>query len=442
MSVSIERLNAIFHQYETAPYPATPIDQPVQPEPSKLYQQAIATPYYLQHHRVVHPQDKVILDVGCGSGLTSLILAIANPGARIIGIDVSPASIAMAQKRVSHLSDVQIEFQVLSAEELPRLGIEFDYINCDEVLYLLPDPIEALRTMKAVLKPDGIIRANLHSVIQRQHFYRAQKMFELMGLFHENAGESEEALVRETMNAMPSWVDLKAKTWTPDADGVVTNQVIRMNYLLQGDKGYTIANLFDMLAAAGLSLIEMVNWQQWDLTPLFGSIEQMPAFIGLSLPMLSYPQQLELFELIHPIHRLLDFWSTHATGDAIALLPLHKNLPAIHSSDRVYLHPQLQTATVRAAIQASARHNRPVAIDQYLSILGAKTTTVDGNMAACLLPLWEAPQSVATLAKRWQQIRPLDPCTLEPVSDEQALREVTDLLATLLTDLYVMVEKP
>ncbi|OKH21634.1 class I SAM-dependent methyltransferase [Chroogloeocystis siderophila] len=442
MSLSIDRLNAIFHQYETAPYPATPIDQPIQPDPSKLYQQTIATPYYLQHRRVVNPQDKVILDVGCGSGLTSLVLAIANPGARVIGVDVSPASIAMAQKRVSHLNGVQLEFQVLSAEELPRLGVEFDYINCDEVLYLLPDPVEGLQTMKVVLKPDGIIRANLHSIIQRQHFYRAQKMFELMGLFHENVGETEEALVRETMNAMPSWVDLKAKTWTPGTDGEVTNQVIRMNYLLQGDKGYTIPNLFDMLAAAGLSLIEMVNWQQWDLTPLFGSIEQMPAFIGLSLPMLSYRQQLELFELIHPIHRLLDFWCTHVETGLAAPMPFHKNLPALHSSDRVHLHPQLKTPAVRDAIRESAQHNRPIAINQCLSILGAKTITVDGNIAACLLPLWEAPQSVATIAKRWQQIRPLDPCTLKPVSDEQALKQVTDLLATLLTDLYVMVEKP
>lgn len=145
---------------------------------------------------------------------------------------------------------------------------------------MLPDPIAALQVLKTILKPDGIIRANLHSVIQRQHFYRAQKMFELMGLFHENAGETEEALVRETMNAMPSWVDLKATTWTPEADGEVSNQVIRMNYLLQGDKGYTIPDLFDMLAAAELSLIEMVNWQQWNLTTLFGSIEKCPLLLA------------------------------------------------------------------------------------------------------------------------------------------------------------------
>jgi hypothetical protein len=42
-------------------------------------------------------------------------------------------------------------------------------------LYLMPDPAIALAAMKAVLKPDGIIRANLHSALQRLSFYRAQQ---------------------------------------------------------------------------------------------------------------------------------------------------------------------------------------------------------------------------------------------------------------------------
>ncbi len=48
-----------------------------------------------------------------------------------------------------------------------ELGLEFDYINADEVLYLLPDIVEGLKAMKAVLKPEGIIRTNLHSSFQR-----------------------------------------------------------------------------------------------------------------------------------------------------------------------------------------------------------------------------------------------------------------------------------
>jgi len=54
------------------------------------------------------------------------------------------------------------EFHVISIEELPQLGLSFDYINCDEVLYFFPDPSVGLQAMKSVLQPDGIIRTNLH----------------------------------------------------------------------------------------------------------------------------------------------------------------------------------------------------------------------------------------------------------------------------------------
>jgi len=42
-----------------------------------------------------------------------------------------------------------------------------------------------------------------------------------------------------------------------------------MNYLLQGDKGFTITELFAALKAADLEFISMVNWRQWDLMDLF-----------------------------------------------------------------------------------------------------------------------------------------------------------------------------
>jgi hypothetical protein len=122
-------------------------------------------------------------------------------------------------------------------------------------------------------------------------------------------------------------------------------------------------------------------------------------------------------------------------------MPFRYHLLTIHGHDRVHLHPQLKTATVRDALRESAQRNCPFVISEHLSILGAKTIAVDGGIASCLLPLWDAPQTVESIAKRWQQIRPLHPCTLEPISDTEALKEVVDLLTILLPDLYVMVEE-
>ncbi len=104
------------------------------------------------------------------------------------------------------------EFHVISIEDLPRLNLSFDYINCDEVLSLLPESYAGLQAIKLVLKPDGIIRTNLYSSRQRTHFYYAQEVFKLMELMDKNPEELEIKLVRETMNRLKDQVVLKAFT--------------------------------------------------------------------------------------------------------------------------------------------------------------------------------------------------------------------------------------
>jgi hypothetical protein len=57
-----------------------------------------------------------------------------------------------------------------------------------------------------------------------------------------------------------------------------------MNYLFQGDQGYTISDMFSALRAAELEFISMVNWRQWDLISLFKEPDNLPPFLSMSLP--------------------------------------------------------------------------------------------------------------------------------------------------------------
>ena len=61
-------------------------------------------------------------------------------------------------------------------------------------------------------------------------------------------------------------------------------------------------------------------------------------------------------------------------------------------------------------------------------------------MAACLLPLWEGPQSVVSLVDQWLQIRSQMAVNLEPVTEETAFEEVKELLIRLEVFLYVLLE--
>lgn len=282
----------IRQQFDTGPYPRTALEKSPRNDAMSLYIHNLVNPYYLRNEKVIETEGKLILDAGCGSGYKSLVLAEANPGARIVGVDISEKSIELARQRLYYHGFTNTEFYVSSIEDLPKLGLDFDYINCDEVLYLFSDPAIGLQVMKSVLKPDGIIRANLHSSLQRTYFYRAQEVFKMMGLMDENPEEVEIDLVREIMKSLKDQVELKSITWRPDLE--TDEERILMNYLFQGDKGYTISEMFSALRAAELEFVSMVNWRQWNLMALFKEPGNLPAFLAISLPDTTVEERLHL----------------------------------------------------------------------------------------------------------------------------------------------------
>ncbi|MEW6497057.1 MAG: methyltransferase domain-containing protein [Cyanobacteriota bacterium] len=432
-----EVLEKIRKQFDTGPYPRKPLEDSPKDDPSFLYIHNLVTPYYLRNQKFVETEGKVILDAGCGSGYKCLALAHANPGARIIGIDLSEESVKLAKKRLDYHGFLDTEFHALLIEELPQLGIQFDYINCDDVLYLLPDPKIGLEAMQSVLKPEGIIRANLHSLMGRAHFFRAQTAFTMMGLMDENPGELEIDLVKQVMGGLKDNVLLKRQAWGPQFENSV--QIILANYLLQGDKGSTIPEMFSALRAANLEFIRMVNWRQWDLMDLFKEPENLPVFLAMSLPETSIEQQLHLYELLNPVHRLFDFWCGHS-NQAQPFVPVEEWIPSDWQNAQVHLHPQLKTSIMKEDLLGCITQLHPFELSKYLPIAG-QTSVVDSTIAACiLLPLLESAQTVASLVERWQKLRPVNPATSEPTTQEEAFAIITQALSGLEAFGYVLLE--
>jgi SAM-dependent methyltransferase len=370
-----------------------------------------------------------------------LILAEANPGAKIVGVDISEESIKLARQRLQYYGFEDTEFHVLSIEDLPRLGLEFDYINTDEVLYLLPERVKGLLAMKSVLKPDGIIRTNLHSSTGRNIVYCAQEAFKLMGLMDGSPGDLEIELVREIMTALRDEIMLKKTSW--NSDHANSQGWILANYLLLGDKGCTVPEMFSALKAANLELINMVNWQQWELLNLFKNPDDLPAFLGMSLPETPLEDRLHLFTLLHPTHRLLDFWCTHSDDEnrTESVVPVSEWTLSDWQAARVHLHPQLANPQAREDLLNSIAAQTPFEISRYIPLPAQGRIGIESVMAACLLPLWDGVQPVRSLVKRWLQLRPVHPATLESVTEETAFEEVKELLERLETCLYVLLER-
>jgi 2-polyprenyl-3-methyl-5-hydroxy-6-metoxy-1,4-benzoquinol methylase len=433
---NLELIENIRQQFDNTPFPRIPLEQSPKDNSELLYLHNLVTAYYFRNRRVINTEGKVILDAGCGTGYKSLVLALANPGAKIVGIDLSEESVKLAEQRLQYHGVTNAEFYALKIEELPSLGLEFDYINADEVLYLLPDAIAGLQAMKSVLKRDGIIRTNLHSSNGRAGVFRAQAVFKTMGLMNGSPGEVEIEIVRETMEALQDEVGLKAFTWKADR---ADEAWIMVNYLLVGDKGCTVPEVFAMLRGADLEFISMVAWRRWELMDLFKDPDDLPPFWAMSLPEASVEERLHLFDLLHPLHRLFDFWCGNPDRTQ-AFVPVAEWTEAQWREARVHLHPQLRTSEIREDLMNCIDSQTPFEISRYIIVPTLAPVAIDSTIALCLLPLWDGPQYVVSLVEKWLQIRAEQAVNLEPAVQETAFDEVKELLTRLELFLYVLLE--
>jgi 2-polyprenyl-3-methyl-5-hydroxy-6-metoxy-1,4-benzoquinol methylase len=441
LEIELTELDKMRQQYDSTPYPRVPLDMSPRSNYEELYLHSMVTPYYIQHRKVIETKGKVILDAGCGSGYKSLILAMANPGAKIVGIDLSESSVELARHRLNYHGYDDFECHVLKIEELSSLGMQFDYINCDEVLYLLPNPHAGLQTLKSVLKPQGIIRTNLHSALQRADFFRAQTLFKMMGLMDGNPQDSEYETVIETMRSLKAVTRLKAETWKSSyEEGEDPAAILPMNHLLIGDRGFTIPELFEMLEQSDLEFLSMVNWREWDATELFADPDNLPAMWGMSLAYASPAEKLRIFELLHPVHRLLDFWCTHPQSEKAIAVDEWTD-PEWHNAI-VHLHPQLQHTAIKAEALKCVESGRPLEMSQWIKKPALSPVSLESTEVACLLPLWDSPQPMMALVERYGKIRPVDLVTLEPQAQETAFDRVRQLLNQLDAFLYVLLEQP
>lgn len=434
---SSEAIEKMRQHFDAAPYPRIPLDTSPKNNIKLLYLHNFVTAYYLRNRQLIDTADKVILDAGCGTGYKAFALALANPGAKIVGIDLSEESVNLAIQRLQYHGIENTEFYAMSIEDLPQLGMEFDYINADEVLYLVPDHIAALQAMKAVLKPDGIIRTNLHSSLQRFSFYRAQKIFKIMGLMDEAPGELEIGLVRETAKALKNNVGFKATAWKQEFE--TDDERVLANLLLQGDKGFNVPQMFAALKASNLEFISMVNWQGWNLIDLFKKSEKLPETLAKRLPNFSQEEHLHLFELLHSTYRLLDFWCGHPNSSK-SFVPISEWSDRNWQKAEINLHPNLNVERIKTEIINCITNNKSWQFSQYLPFTKEPFTYIEPIMAACLLPLFDAPQTIDNLGERWQKIKAVDPVTLTPIKPELAFQQLKQQLIDLEQTGLILIE--
>lgn len=97
-----------------------------------------------------------VLDVACGTGRTLHQIDQAHPGLRLYGVDLSPAYVRLARKR---LSAIEVALAVENAEALPFADAAFDIATSVYLFHELPRHTrrQVARELFRVVRPGGLV---------------------------------------------------------------------------------------------------------------------------------------------------------------------------------------------------------------------------------------------------------------------------------------------
>lgn len=160
-----------------------------------------------------------VLDVGSGPGTITTDIAQRVGSGFVTGIDASAEVSAQAAKRAAELGVENVEFFDADAYNLPFDDDTFDVVHAHQLLQHLADPVAALREMRRVTKPVGVIGA-------RDVIYGSASWYPLLpgldewmrvyqGLARNNGGEPNGGrfLKAWALEAGFSHVDASASIW-------------------------------------------------------------------------------------------------------------------------------------------------------------------------------------------------------------------------------------
>ncbi len=111
-----------------------------------------------------------VLDVGCGPGTITIDIAQRVAPARVVGLDPADDAVAAAREAAAAAGAGNVEVETGDVYALDHADGSFDVVHAHQVLQHLADPVAALREMRRVCRPGGVVAA-------RDAVYRAMSWY-------------------------------------------------------------------------------------------------------------------------------------------------------------------------------------------------------------------------------------------------------------------------
>ncbi|MCS6846037.1 MAG: class I SAM-dependent methyltransferase [Caldilineales bacterium] len=281
-----------------------------------------------------------VLVAGCGT-MQAAKHALREPHNRVVGIDLSAASVRHTETLRRRYGLTNLEVHQLPVEEVGQLGQRFDQIVCTGVLHHLPDPDAGLRALQAVLEPDGALHLMVYAPYGRVGIYLLQEYCRRLGIGHSPREVRDLALALTALPRSHPLARLLAES--PDfqtldglADALLNPQ----------DRAYSVPQLFDWLQRCGLRFGRWLH--QAPYLPQCGSLASTPHAARLAaLPPMEQYAAVELWRGNMLRHSLIAYRADR---------PVDRCLPRFEADDWLsYVPLRLpETTNVRERLPAGA----------------------------------------------------------------------------------------
>ena len=170
--------------------------------------------------------DARVLEIATGPG--HVAMALAARCREVVGVDITEAPLAIAERTRKERGLANVRFQRADADQLPFADCEFDVVLCRFAFHHFEDPTVPLREMGRVCRAGGKVAVEdltASEIAARAEFYnrferlrdlshtRALPMSELLRIFGAQGLEIESVYTSEVLQQLERWL---ANSQTPE----------------------------------------------------------------------------------------------------------------------------------------------------------------------------------------------------------------------------------
>lgn len=193
-----------------------------------------------------HKPEMDILIAGCGTSQAA-VFAFTNPDAKVVGVDISQASLDHQRFLKDKYGLDNLELHLLPIEELPKLGRRFDLVVSTGVLMVTADPLAGMKALAECVRQDGAVAIMVYSKYGRFGVTLLQSVFRDLGL-----GQTEESVGMVRLATSLLGADHPARSYIKIAPDLTYDAGLVDTFLIERELTYSVDECLELIEGAGL----------------------------------------------------------------------------------------------------------------------------------------------------------------------------------------------